>query len=180
MEVVEFITLQEFAERAGVSVQAVYSRFNKIDKAFVKVENGRKYISTSALELFAKHHSSTVERPLMGESDNLNKEQALQTQLESLKEQLEKAEKREEWLKNQLAEKDKQIERLQVTNSNLSFTNQFLLNQQNKDSTPAGSDTESKEESQTEPPAGQDSQPVEQAAPAPIEEKHGFFWRLFH
>lgn len=50
----EYLTVPEFAERAGVSKQAVYSRINsgKIDD-YITEEGGKKRISTAALPFFA-------------------------------------------------------------------------------------------------------------------------------
>lgn len=48
----EFITIAEFAERAGVTPQAVYKRLKTDLEPFVKVENGVKLINQEALELY--------------------------------------------------------------------------------------------------------------------------------
>ncbi len=50
----EYLAVPEFAERAGVSKQAVYSRINsgKIDD-YITEEGGKKRISTAALPFFA-------------------------------------------------------------------------------------------------------------------------------
>lgn len=176
MDAVEFLSVQEFARRAGVSTQAVYARFDALDSSYKKIEKRKKYISTAALELFcptetSKKHSDGSDSPIDFPSTDTS---ILQVQLDNLKEQLAKAEKREEWLENQLAEKDKQIERLQDTNNKLAYSNQFLLSQNNKDSSPAGSMDTSKEESVQQQPAEQEA-----AAPAAEPQKRGFWARLF-
>lgn len=48
----EYITITEFAEKAGVTPQAVYKRIKTDLEPFVKVENGVKLIEEEALNLF--------------------------------------------------------------------------------------------------------------------------------
>lgn len=64
----EYISIAEFAERAGVSKQAVYQRLNKSLKAYVKVIDGKKSINIRALEdLYGKDDCSSVEQDIQGE-----------------------------------------------------------------------------------------------------------------
>lgn len=53
MEEKEFYTVAEFAERAGITTQAVYQRLQKDLGKYCKVVSGRKMISSDALELFS-------------------------------------------------------------------------------------------------------------------------------
>lgn len=55
----EYLTVPEFAERAGVSKQAVYSRIKSgsIDE-YISEEGGKKRISTAALPYFAPRQDS--------------------------------------------------------------------------------------------------------------------------
>jgi hypothetical protein len=53
MEEKEFYTVAEFAERAGITTQAVYQRLQKDLGKYCKVQSGRKMISSDALELFS-------------------------------------------------------------------------------------------------------------------------------
>lgn len=46
----EWISVKEFAERAGVSVQAVYKQLNKRLKPYLIVMNGTKMLNIKALE----------------------------------------------------------------------------------------------------------------------------------
>lgn len=57
----EYISIAEFAERAGVSKQAVYKRIDKDCKPWLKVENGKKLINTKALKFFNIQPKDTVE-----------------------------------------------------------------------------------------------------------------------
>lgn len=51
----EYLSVKEFAERAGVTVQSVYQRLNKSLKPYLKVENGVKSIDIKALkDLYGK------------------------------------------------------------------------------------------------------------------------------
>lgn len=64
----EYISIADFAERAGVSKQAVYQRLNKSLKAYVKVIDGKKSINIRALEdLYGKDDCSSVEQDIQGE-----------------------------------------------------------------------------------------------------------------
>ena len=89
----EYISIKEFAERAGVSRQAVYSRIDKDLSSFVKVDNGKKTIDSAALRLFSVKSVNQV--------DCSSTVKSLQEEitLELIK-----------TLQNQLAEKDKQLE----------------------------------------------------------------------
>ena len=57
----EYISIKDFAERAGVSTQAVYQRAEKDLKAFIQVEKGKKVINTAALRLFENKQNSKVD-----------------------------------------------------------------------------------------------------------------------
>lgn len=46
----EWITVKEFADRAGISVQAVYKQLNKKLKPYLTVMNGTKMLNIKALE----------------------------------------------------------------------------------------------------------------------------------
>lgn len=47
----EYISISEFAKRAGVSRQAVYKRMDELNR-WLKVDNGKKTIDIKALEIF--------------------------------------------------------------------------------------------------------------------------------
>ena len=59
----ELLTIQEFADRVGITPQAVYKRLDKDDlKPFVQIIDNKKYISPDALNLF-KNVNETVDKP---------------------------------------------------------------------------------------------------------------------
>lgn len=61
MEQDELLTVQEFAEKAGVSVQAVYKRLNNSLNPYIQLVEGRKMIKLSAL---ADVYGIEVEQPV--------------------------------------------------------------------------------------------------------------------
>ena len=55
----EYISIAEFAKRAGVSVQAIYKRLDKDFQPWLKVESGKKYLNIKALSVFKNEKTST-------------------------------------------------------------------------------------------------------------------------
>lgn len=86
----EYISIAEFAERAGCSKQAVYQRLNKSLKKYVKVEKGKKCINIKALEdLYSKEVEQVFQGKSQGVEQGLNKEiQVLNDVIQTLNEQL--------------------------------------------------------------------------------------------
>lgn len=93
----EYISIAEFAERAGCSKQAVYQRLNKSLKKYVKVEKGKKCINIKALEDL---YSKEVEQVFQGKSQGV--EQGLNNDIQALNDVI-------QTLNEQLAVKDQQI-----------------------------------------------------------------------
>lgn len=96
----EYLSVKEFAKRAGVSTQAIYQRIEKDLGSFVQEKDGKKTISTAALRLFPNKENNLVVKlnapqKKDGEISN-NLLNALLNQLET-KDQ-------------QIAEKDRQLE----------------------------------------------------------------------
>ena len=89
----QYLTVKQFAERAGVSTQRIYQLLTKSLQEFTKVENGTKYISIEGLRVFDKEplqEVATSETELLRET------------IETLRQQLTVKDE-------QLAAKDKQI-----------------------------------------------------------------------
>lgn len=86
----EYISIAEFAERAGCSKQAVYQRLNKSLKNYVKVEKGKKCINIKALEdLYSKEVEQVFQGKSQGVEQGLNNDiQALNDVIQTLNEQL--------------------------------------------------------------------------------------------
>lgn len=96
----EYISIAEFAERAGISKQAVYQRLNKSLKKYVKVEKGKKCINIKALEDL---YSKEVEQVFQGKSKGL--EQGFNKDIQGMEQLI-------DVLKEQLKVKDQQIDEL--------------------------------------------------------------------
>lgn len=101
MDNTKYYTVKEFAELNGTTQQAVYKRLNSTLKEYVIIVNGKKYIKESALNDLAQKHVFSAEehQPFNNVEQQFNN--TLNDTIEILKEQL--------------AEKDKQIELLQHT-----------------------------------------------------------------
>lgn len=90
-----YITVSEFATKAGISKQRVYQLLNKSLKEFVQEIDGKKVIDIKGLELFENNENhSRLEQAF---EQDLNK-----TLIDTLNTTI-------ELLNKQLAEKDKQI-----------------------------------------------------------------------
>lgn len=50
----EYLSVRQFAKRAGVTTQRIYQMMNKSLKSYCKVEDGKKYISADGLKIFEK------------------------------------------------------------------------------------------------------------------------------
>lgn len=70
----EYITIAEFAERAGVTPQAVYKRLKTDLEPFLKVENGVKLLNADALELYTPTTQSKREKELLARIEELEVE----------------------------------------------------------------------------------------------------------
>ena len=113
MEQNKYISIADFAERAGVTSQAIYKRQSKDLKPFLKLVGNKKVISEAALQLFASTDStSTVEQPVdnhISAEDKLNS--TLERELEHTNHQLE------------------------LTNRQLELTTEMLRSEQDKNTT---------------------------------------------
>lgn len=55
----EYISISEFAKRAGVSHQAIYKRLDKDLQPWLQVADGKKSLNTKALEFFGSEKFAT-------------------------------------------------------------------------------------------------------------------------
>ena len=104
----EYITVAEFAQQAGVSRQAVYSRLDSQELSkYIQVDNTgsqpKKLLSTEALPLFKKGTSKQVNESRQSTSDSFT-----------------------DFLQAQIREKDKTIEALLQQTKTLQEQNQEL------------------------------------------------------
>lgn len=100
----EYISIKEFAELAGISVQAVYKRLNNQLNSYVKLVENRKMLKKSALY---EVYGIEVEQPIQPKHS---------TKVETVK----LLQKTVDLLENELKIKNQQIEILQRENSELS------------------------------------------------------------
>lgn len=100
MQTNELLTVQQFADAAGISKQAVYKALNNKLKPFVQLVDGKKMIQRKALQ---KVYEVEVDQPSAQPNENLSK--PMETLITMLQKELEE--------KNaQLEAKDRQIEQL--------------------------------------------------------------------
>lgn len=123
------LTVKEFAQAAGVTVQAIYPRIKTDLKPYFKNENGQKLIDKAGLEIFIKtvplKDFKELESNFKGLEnafkDALNQIKELEKQLENKEDEI--SSKRElidseaakiDTLQDQLREKDEQLRRLEA------------------------------------------------------------------
>ena len=61
----EYLTIAQFAEKAGVSVQAVYKRLKTDLAPYAKEENNVKLVAAEALEFYTSNHQTKREKELL-------------------------------------------------------------------------------------------------------------------
>ncbi len=96
----EWLSVPEFADRAGCSKQAVYYRLGKDLAEYSKKEGGKTVIDSRAVSLIDGGQKQTVDQ---------TDKQTEQTFVTYLQEELERARLENEDLKKAIAEKDSQI-----------------------------------------------------------------------
>lgn len=120
----DYISISEFAKKAGVSRQAVYLRLDKDLQSFVKLDNGKKLIQINALGLFNVKRDKLPNTDFTNFTDTnlteLTRDQkapeipenmlnVLLSQLDIKDKQLEEKDKQLDIKDKQIAEKDRQI-----------------------------------------------------------------------
>lgn len=84
----EYLPVKEFAEKAGVSIQAVYKRIKADLEEYTKEEDGVKLVSLEALELYKPTLNAKRAQALEQENAALREEaRALQEQIAALREE---------------------------------------------------------------------------------------------
>ena len=107
----QYISIKEFAERAGVSTQAIYQRLAKDLQSYCKEIKGKKCLDTAALELFEieplpnAYQEIAKDLPSAYQAENSDLQNNLAETIAALREQLAAKDQ-------QIAAKDQQIERL--------------------------------------------------------------------
>lgn len=117
----EYISIADFASRAGIAKQTVYQRIEKDLKPFVKLIGGRKAIDTSALTLFNTMDST--------DSANRIEQEKPKESTDSRDKLIETLENYVNTLNNQLAENNETTRREQESNKTLQEENNKLTDQ---------------------------------------------------
>lgn len=108
-----YISIAEFAERAGVSKQAVYQRLNKSLKKYVKIEKGKKSIDIKALEdLYGKGGCSSLEQVFQGKSQGVEQGNEEEKEVQLINKLIDTLQEELKQKDEQLSEKDRQIKEL--------------------------------------------------------------------
>lgn len=100
----QYLTVKQFADRAGVSTQRIYQLLSKSLQEFCKVENGTKYLSVEGLKVFDKEPLQELDKDLQSDLQGVAKPEIdlMRETIEALRQQLSVKDE-------QLAAKDKQI-----------------------------------------------------------------------
>lgn len=114
----ELLTVQEFAERAGVSVQAVYKRLNNSLNTYVQLVDGRKMLESSALyEVYGVEVEQPIQpliQPKLNEETGASEVDFLRKQVEQLQTELSKERQHSRDLAERLAILTDQAQQLQL------------------------------------------------------------------
>lgn len=126
----QFISISEFAKRAGISKQAVYSRLDNQDLIpFIQLDatakRPKKLISTRALSLFTQKESRQVDK------STSSQDRLLDNLIEALKEQLNQKDKVIEAQQKQIEELTRLLDQQQQLHAMLS--KQLALNEQQEE-----------------------------------------------
>lgn len=151
----EWITVKEFSERAGISVQAVYKQLNKKLKPYLTVMNGTKMLNIKALE---DVYGKTEDEPIKPKVDERLLNQLL----------------------NQLEEKDRQINELHrlLANTQMQLTESLHTVQMLEDKQKAEQQEEQKEqEVDPDPTEDEEIKPVSTDSTEKNEKKA--WWKRF-
>lgn len=107
----EYISIAEFAKRAGVSRQAVYSQLDKKLSSYCQVDNGKKTIHIKGLEVFSVKEDCQVDSRI--DNQNCQVDNEIDKQLTAALTDTIAV------LREQLAAKDRQLEAAAAENAEL-------------------------------------------------------------
>ena len=103
----QYISVKEFAERAGKSVQAIYKGLNNRLNQYVKLVDNQKMLDIRALQ---EVYGIEVEQPIQPElTTDSTEESTNETVIDTLLEQIEILRKELDVKNEQIREKDKQL-----------------------------------------------------------------------
>lgn len=114
----EILTVQEFAKRAGVSVQAVYKRLNNSLSPYIQLVEGRKMLKSSALyEIYGVKVKQPIQphvKSKLNEETGSSEVDFLRKQVEQLQAELSKERQHSRDLAERLATLTDQAQQLQL------------------------------------------------------------------
>lgn len=158
----EYISISEFAKRAGVSVQAVYKRLDKDIQPWLKELNGKKVLNIKALEVFKGEKTST----------EVESTEALMRMVSMLEKELE--------IKNeQIREQSRQISELhdRLKESYLLIDHQQKITAAGLLTTPSPEPKTDETENAGEVDTEELTPTVDQMEPPKKKKKHWQFWK---
>ena len=79
----EYLSVRQFAKRAGVTTQRIYQMMNKSLKSYCKVEDGKKYISADGLKIFERAEMEKKINQTLRLNNCLMKQKRLNTAIRS-------------------------------------------------------------------------------------------------
>lgn len=114
----QLLTVQEFAEQAGVSVQAVYKRLNNSLNPYIQLVEGRKMLKSSALyEIYGVKVEQPIQpsiQPELNEKTGNSEVDFLRKQVEQLQAELSKERQHSRELAEQIVLLANQAQKLQL------------------------------------------------------------------
>lgn len=156
----ELLTIQQVADRVGLTRQALYPRLDRDLSEFYVEVDGKKMLKSNVVEYILSKSESKVESKIDDKSD-IRLLDALQAEIEILKEQLKIKDQ-------QLAAADERLHESHVLNLNLSERGRQLLQAAINEA----ADTDRTESDRTDTP-----EPPPDVPPPPA--KKGFWRRFF-
>ena len=97
----DYISIKDYAQIKGLSVQRVYQKLNKELKPYLKIINNKKFLDSSVLKLEEPQAETIKTEQITNDNQEL---------INSYKQQIEMLNKQIDLLSEQLKIKDKQIE----------------------------------------------------------------------
>lgn len=113
-EQVELFTVQEFAERAGVSVQAIYKRLNNSLNPYIQLVDGRKMLKSSALSDVYGIEVEQLVQPELNKEKSSSEVDFLRKQVEQLQTELSKERQHSRELAERIVVLADQAQKLQL------------------------------------------------------------------
>ena len=186
----QYLTVKQFADRAGVSTQRIYQLLGKSLQEFCKTENGTKYISVEGLKVFDKEPLQEVDKDLQSNLQALPSPEIdlMRETIEALRQQLTVKDDQLSAKDEQLAAKDKQLADLTAALLSAQEQHKALTDALTAAQALHAGTIQERLTAQADPPEGQSEvmtaetvSDLDAGEPArePQQERRGFFARIF-